>query len=207
MKWIQDITDFIFLSDAPAPADILFIPGSGHAELPEYAAQLYLRGLVPYVLPSGRYSIRKNAFFGQVSGNRIYSGNFETEWAFMRHILMANGVPDSAILREDQATYTYDNARFSRARTDSMGLTIRKALLVCQPLHARRAKTYYELAYPEADILVCPPPDAEITRENWTTTETGIHKVLGEVERCGNQFHEILCETQGIQMTEHIPIP
>ena len=39
------------------------------------------------------------------------------------------------------------------------------------------------------------------------TTETGIHKVLGEVERCGNQFHEILCETQGIQMTEHIPIP
>ena len=109
MQWIQDITDFIFLSDAPAPADILFIPGNGHAELPEYAAQLYLRGLVPYVLPSGRYSIRKNAFSGQVSGNRIYSGNFETEWAFMRHILMANGVPDSAILREDQATYTYDS--------------------------------------------------------------------------------------------------
>ncbi|MBQ9010161.1 MAG: YdcF family protein [Clostridia bacterium] len=207
MQWIQDLTDFIFLSDPPQQADLLFLPGNGHAEPAEYAAKLYLQGWIPRILPSGRYSIRRGAFSGQTSGTRIYSGSFETEWAFMHHILLENGVPDSAILREDQATYTYENALRSRALTNALGLTVRKALLVCQPMHARRARTYYELAFPETEILVCPAPGMDITRENWLSTEEGIHKVLGEVERCGNQFHEILCRHQGISMTLVHSIP
>ena len=207
MQWIHDLTDFIFLSDTPQPADILFIPGNGHAEPSEYAAQLYHQGFCPLILPSGRYSIRNGAFSGQTSGEKIYSGSFETEWDYMHAILLENGVPDSVILREDQATYTYENALCSRARTDSMGLSVRRALLVCLPIHARRARTYYELAFPEAEILVCPAPVKEITRENWLTTESGIHTVLGEVERCGNQFHEILCSLQGIPVTKPHLIP
>ena len=32
LEWIDDITRFIFLEDDPKPADILFIPGNGHAK-------------------------------------------------------------------------------------------------------------------------------------------------------------------------------
>ena len=31
LEWIDDITRFIFLQDAPQPADILFIPGNENA--------------------------------------------------------------------------------------------------------------------------------------------------------------------------------
>lgn len=194
LKWIRDITDFIFLEDAPAPADIIFIPGNGHALPSELAAQLYKSGYAPYVLPSGRYAIGTSGFAGQKSGSRIYEGEFDTEWSFMRRILTDNGVPEHAILREDEATYTYQNAIFSRKRTDEMGLHISRAIICCMPVHARRARMYYETLYPDAELLVCPAKGADVTRENWTQSETGIDTVLGEMERCGGQFHAILRE-------------
>ena len=148
LEWIDDITRFIFLQDAPQPADILFIPGNGHAEPSELAAKLFREGYAPRELPSGRYAIGKGEFAGQVSGARSYPGRYETEWAFMREVLLQNGVPDAAILREDEATYTYQNAIFSRLRTDAERIAVRRALICCMPVHARRAKMYYQTLYP-----------------------------------------------------------
>ena len=194
LQWIRDVADFIFLGDAPAPADVIFIPGNGHALPAELAAKLYSEGLAPWVLPSGRYAIGTSGFAGQLSGARRYEGPFDTEWAFMRRILLDNGVPDSAILCEDEATYTYQNAIFSRRRTDALGLRVRRALLCCMPVHARRARMYYETLFPEAELLVCPVRDAAVTRDTWMREPEGIDAVLGEMERCGKQFHDILKE-------------
>ena len=191
-EWTREIADFIFLQDEPRPADILFIPGNAFAAPSERAAALYREGFAPLVLPSGRYAIASGAFAGQQPGARSYPGTFETEWAFMRHVLVQNGVPEAAILREDEATYTYQNAIYSRRRTDALRLNIRRGIICCRSVHARRAKTYYQTLYPEASLLVCPAPDSDITRENWTRTPEGIDAVLGELERCGAQFHEIL---------------
>ena len=194
LKWIADITDFIFLEDQPKKSDVIFIPGNGHAEPSELAAKLYREGFAPYVLPSGRYAIGSTGFVGQKSGSRVYDGEFETEWAYMRHILIENGVPERAILREDEATYTYQNAINSRRRTDSEGIAVRRAILCCMPVHARRARMYYETLFPDAELFVCPVKDADITRENWMHEPAGIDRVLGEMERCGGQFHDILKE-------------
>jgi len=192
LRWIEDIASFIFLEDAPAPADVIFIPGNGHALPSELAAQLYHAGYAPRILPSGRYAIGTSGFAGQKSGSRRYEGSFDTEWAFMRHILLENGVPEKAILREDEATYTYQNAIYSRKRTDEEQLAVSRAIICCMPVHARRARMYYETLFPEAHLLVCPAKDADVTRENWTRTPQGIDAVLGEMERCGGQFHDIL---------------
>ena len=194
LEWIRDVTDFIFLEDPPQPADVIFVPGNSHAEPSELAAQLYARGLAPHVLPSGRYAIGRGEFAGQTSGARTYTGRFETEWAFMRHVLLQNGVPDAAILREDEATYTYQNAIYSRWRTDAERLSVRRGLICCMPVHARRAKMYYETLFPEAELLVCPAPGAAVTRETWLQSPEGIDAVLGELSRCGGQFSEILKE-------------
>ena len=192
LKWMKDIQDFIFLSDEPAPADVIFVPGNGHALPSELAAQLYREGFAPRILPSGRYAIGTGGFAGQKSGSRRYEGAFETEWAFMRHILMENGVPEHAILREDEATYTYQNAIYSRKRTDAEKITVSRAIICCMPVHARRCRMYYEALYPEAELLVCPAPGADITKANWLKSAEGIDTVLGEMERCGGQFHDIL---------------
>ena len=192
LQWIQDISNFIFLSDDPAPADIIFVPGNGHALPSELAAQLYLKRYAPRILPSGRYAIGTSGFAGQKSGSRHYEGEFQTEWAFMRHILIENGVPEQAILREDEATYTYQNAIYSRRRTDAEKISVSRAIICCMPVHARRCRMYYETLYPGTELLICPAPGAEITKENWLKTADGIDAVLGEMERCGGQFHDIL---------------
>lgn len=186
-RFFDCITEFIFVEHEPEAADIIFVPGGNYPDAAMHAAELYREGYASKVLPSGRYSI--------VEG-RFASDKFETEWDYLSDILMHQGVPEEAVLREDQATYTYENAIFSRKRTDALGLQIKKAILCCQAFHARRSLMYYQEQFPETDFLVCPVVTRGISRDSWYLTETGIDTVLGEVERCGGQFHEIM-RTQG----------
>ena len=101
---------------------------------------------------------------------------------------LANGVPEEAILRENQATFTYENAIFSRQVTDLHKIHVKKAILCCKTYHARRSLMYYQLLYPETVIMVCPACPDGITRENWRETETGVEAVTGEIDRIVKQF-------------------
>ena len=186
--YLNDISDFIFISDPPENADIIFIPGGSYPELPEYAAGLYKEGYAPLVLPSGRFSVKHGAFLGSRSNAELYPGPYHTEFQFMEDVLIKNGVPSGAILKEDQSQFTQQNAFFSRAVTDRNGLTIKKAIIVCKAFHARRCLTYWQLAYPETDFCVCPVSPDGITKENWFRSEKGVDRVLGELARCGNQM-------------------
>ena len=98
------------------------------------------------------------------------------------------------VLEEQQATYTYENAIFSRQVTDALGLDIRRAILCPQACHARRALLYYEICFPETEFFVCPTVTRDISRDNWFLEDEKIDVVLGELEKCGSQFHEILRE-------------
>ena len=109
-------------------------------------------------------------------------------------ILLDEGVPEASILREDQASFTYENAIFSKLLTDRLGIFPKTAILCCKSFHARRSLLYYQLLYPDTHFLVCPVTVQNITRDNWTQTPEAIDVVLGEVERCGTQFHQILRE-------------
>lgn len=185
MKFIQDITDFIFVEQKPQKADVIFIPGGEHGEIAVTGARLFREGFAPFVLPSGRYS---------KPVGRCKIPGYETEWEYMRDILVREGVPGEAILEEKQATYTYENAIFSRQVTDEMGLTVERAILCPQACHARRALLYYEILYPDTEFFVCPTVTQGISRDNWFLEDEKIDLVLGEMERCGSQFHEILRE-------------
>ena len=185
----RTISDYIFMNDTPRPSDIIFLPGNGYQEMAENAARLYHAGFAPYILPSGKFSITKGRFGGVLSESSIYAANpYETEWAFLSDVLINNGVPKSAILKEDQASYTYENALFSKHAADMAGLCIKRAILCCKNYHARRAWMYYHTVFPEADILVCPSQVDDITKENWTGSEKGIHEVMAELNRVIVQF-------------------
>ncbi len=186
MSFVDAYTDFIFLEDPPERADIIFLPGSAEGDLARHAARLWREGYAPYLLPSGKY--------GKLEGRFAGDERFATEWEYFAHILQEEGVPGSAVLREDTATFTYENALRSREVTDAAGLRIRRAILCCQAYHARRAKLYYQVCFPEAEIRVFPVATKGVTRENWYLSEEGIRTVLSEVERCGSQFGEIFLE-------------
>ena len=178
MTAIDAITRFIFVEDAPQPAEICFIPGGPGDENVLRAAALYKEGYFPLLLPSGAHTITRAA----------YEGVEPSEWAHMQRLLLQSGVPASAILREDQATYTWQNALFSRRITDALGLTVGTAILCCKAHHARRALTYYEMAYPETRFLVCPAPVPGLSRQDWHQTQSGMDAVFGEMQRFSQQM-------------------
>jgi len=200
------LTDFIFVEDEPREADIIFIPGSFRPELARRAARLYHEGYAPYILPSGKHSITidraeqseernmTEAGMAHSSAASYVSYVYDTESDFLSGILREEGVPEQAILREPEATFTWENAIYSRRVTDASHLAIRRAILCCKAFHARRSLMYYQQQFPDTEFMVCPVVVDGISRTSWYQTRLGIDTVLGEVERCGGQFHEILAD-------------
>ena len=191
-RFIRAVTDFVFVQDAPEKADVIFVPGSRKIEHAVRAAELYHARYAPYVMPSGRYATTYGAFRGVPERYRAdYPDEYETEWAFLRAVLMKNGVPEKAILREDQATYTWENALRSREVLASAGVKAETAILCCHAFHARRALLYYQAAMPDTRFIVCPTATPGYTREDWHLTPKGRDRVLGEVARLGSQVREV----------------
>lgn len=187
-EFLKQAGDFVFAENEPEQADIIFVPGNGYPQMAEKAAELYKAGLAPWVLPSGRYSVVVGKFGGVLEKAERYMGDYETEWDFLRDVLIKNGVPAEAVLKENQATFTYENAIFSRQVTDRAGLEIKKAILCCKTHHARRSLMYYQLLYPETEFMVVPVDADGITRNNWRETEDGVEAVTGEITRILKQF-------------------
>ena len=191
-RFIRAVTEFIFVEDAPEKADVILVPGSRTTEHAMRAAELYRAGYAPYVLPSGRYSTVKGCF-GEIPERyrAEYPDQYESEWDFLRTVLMKHGVPEDAILREDQATYTWENAQRSREVLAAEGVMPKTAILCCHAFHARRALLYYQAAMPSTRFLVCPAARPDYTRDTWYQTAKGRERVLGEVARLGSQVNEV----------------
>lgn len=190
-KFLEEMTNFIFLEDEPQKADVIFVPGSEEGALAKTAAKLYLEGYAPLIIPSGKYA--------KWTGHSIV-GEFETESDYFAYLMMEEGVPESAILKEREATYTYQNAINTRKLLDERGIEVKRAILCCQAYHARRSRLYYQVLFPDTEILVCPTVTKGITRDNWFKSRESADIVLGEIERCGSQFHEIVAEYGALEL-------
>ena len=185
---IDDITNFIFVSDEVEEADAIFLPGGSHPEQPEYAAELYHKRYAKWLIPSGGLSVKRDKWPGVRSKADIYNGEYQSDCEFFTDVLLKNGVPAPAIIGEDKSGHTRDNAFLSRKVVDEKGVDIKTALIVCKAFHARRCLMLYQMAFPDANIKVCPVHCYNITKDNWYKSGTGIDRVLGELARCGNQF-------------------
>ncbi len=187
---IRDITDFIFMKDEPQKSDVIFIPGTSQSAVSETAAQLYCAGYAGYVLPSGMYSPKRGKFAAEKIDKARYAGEYATDWAYCKYILVANGVPETAILREDRSTHTGENAEFSAIVLKEAGIKVERAILCCQAFHARRAFMSYAKFFPDTEILVVPTETQGIRREDWYLQEKSYRRVMSEVYKCGEYFLE-----------------
>ena len=194
--FFKEIENFIFVEDPPAPSDIIFIPGSPQPDTALKAARLYHEGYAPLIMPSGRYSVTKEGFELAEEYRDLYPGSYQTEWAFMLDVLTKAHVPREAVLKEDMAAFTWQNALFSREMADRAGLKLKSAILCCKTWHARRCLSYYQRAFPEVTFRVCPCAPDGITRENWRCTPVGIQAVTEEVGRIVYQFSLLMDEPE-----------
>lgn len=188
---IDDITEFIFVSDEPRKADLIIAVGCSFPQIPERAAELYRAGYAPLILTTGRYTYKLGHFRGVSDKREIYSAPYVTECDFYRDVLTRNGVPETAIIREDKSGYTRQNADFSRALVDEKGLKADTVLVVCRAFHARRCRIFFQSAFDKSEVLMMPVDT--FTGEDsgdWYKSEKGIKRVLGELRRCGEQVDE-----------------
>lgn len=185
---IEDISNFIFVSDEPERVDTIFLPGGSHPQQPEYAAKLYLDGYADLLVVSGGVSVKRDKWPGVRLKAEIYNGDYKSDCEFLTDVLVKNGVPANAVIGEDKSGHTHDNAFFSRKVVDEKGIDIKTAMIVCKEFHARRCFMLYQLAFPNVELRVCPVNCCGIARDNWYKSEQGIDRVLGELARCGNQF-------------------
>ena len=192
MDLIKDITDFIFISSDVERADVIFLPGGSDPALPEKAAELYKDGKAPLIAVSGRYGKQLGRFKGLAYKTDVYAGDYATEAEFYLDVLKKNGVPEKAVLCEDRAEYTYQNAKFTAELLKARGICVSSAILVCKAFHARRAYTYYRNEFPDAVIGVTPVPGFGIGPDNWYTTERGRARVAGELRRIGDQLSSLI---------------
>lgn len=188
---IKDITNFIFMDDAPEKCDIILIPGTSKSSITEKAAELYCAGYAPYVMPSGLYSSSLGRFAAENIDNPRYVGEYATDFEYCKHILMENGVPESAILREDRATNSMENAMYSAQAVKDTGIEVKRAIICCQAFHARRAFLSYACHFGDTELIVVPTATQGITRNDWFKSEKGYKKVMGEVAKCGVYFKEM----------------
>lgn len=109
---------------------------------------------------------------------------------------MDYGVREKDIWQEKQATFTYENAIYIRCLLEELGYREKdmpdKVLIVCQAFHGARSRMYFNYMFPDTEFLICPVQTQGITKTNWFRQKRGIQTVLGEMERIGTQFSEIL---------------
>jgi uncharacterized SAM-binding protein YcdF (DUF218 family) len=145
------ITEFMFFETGIEPSDVILVPGGSHPQLMERASELFHQGLAPYILPSGGSTPNVSS----------------TEWEFLRDVCVSLGVPERAILREDKASNTFENARFSWLELQQQGIRVKKAILVCKSYHTRRALLTYQVEFPQGIEFSVSP----VTDKTGTTSE------------------------------------
>ena len=191
---IKEIGDFIFVEDEPQKSNVIITVGGSFPQIAEKAAELYKSGFSEYVLAGGGVSVKTGVFAGVKDKKEIYSGDYRTECDFYEDVLIKNGVPKEAIVREDKSGHTRANAEFAAAVLKEQGIPTEKIILVCKRFHARRCLMFFQSYFPKTEILVVPADigngETNVTKDNWHTSSYGIKRVMGELARCGDQFTE-----------------
>lgn len=162
------------------PRNTVEITGAGDRVF--YAAHLYKAGKAPIIIATG--------------GGISWLGNDTPEASNMKQLLVAIGVPPSAIIEETQALNTHDNAVYTKEILEEKG--IQKALLVTSAFHMPRSV----LTFKKQNINIIPAPtDFSMTKQHWEQLQsTPQATLINSLPSAGNleQTTKVLKEYLGI---------
>lgn len=169
-------------------ADCIFVLGSHDVRVAEYAADLFLQGLAPYIIFSGG--------FGRLTADVFKKPEAE----IFANIAMAKGVPRDKIIIESKSTNTGENIQFTREVLEKKGLDFNFFILVQKPYMERRAYATFKKIWPEKEFIVRSPQISfEDYPNNEISKETLINIIVGDLQRI-NDYPEL-----GFQIFQEIP--
>jgi uncharacterized SAM-binding protein YcdF (DUF218 family) len=137
--------DYMRLVHEPRPADAILTLGSFDPKAAVHAARLWRAGLAPVIIMSGGIAHR---------GGLLETGWDKSEARVFADVAMGEGVPDEAILLDEQAQNTGHNFTYGRAVARVAGLDPHKILVVAKPYMTRRGFATGRKVWPEVKLVM-----------------------------------------------------
>ena len=128
------------------------------------AAQLYREGRVKYIVPSGGVDWE------------CPDGVTRTEAVYMKEILMSEGVPEDAIILENEATTTKENMIYATLRINrkTKFYDDKRVIIVTSENHMKRSLALAKTFLPQILEISAYPSYPETPKEEWMHTQEGL---------------------------------
>lgn len=139
---IHILWDYLCMHQDPQKADIIIGFGCYNENVARRAAQLYHEGYAPRILFTGAL------------GRNTSSMWTETEASRFARIAVSEGVPESAILKEERATNSGENLIFTRCLLEELGIPVKRVIGVQKPYMERRLYAAFPVYWPEVRVTV-----------------------------------------------------
>lgn len=188
----QVLWDYMRLDQKIEKADCIVALGCYNEDVPRRAAELYRQGYAPWVLFTGALGRNTKGMWQESEASRF------------ARIAMEEGVPESAILLEEQASNTGENLIFSRRLLEERSIPAKRILAVQKPYMERRIAAAFPVYWPDAVCTVTSPRQtlaeylAGVSRWGRTAEDT-IHMIVGDTQRIW------LYAQKGYQIPQQVP--
>lgn len=168
-------------------ADCILVLGSNDIRVAERGAELLLKNYAPLIMFSGALG-------------RLTTGWKKSEAETFADAAIKMGVPKNKILIENKSKNTGENILFAKAKFKTLGLKIKKLLVVQKPYMERRAYATIKKLWPEIIFTVTSPL---LTFEKYPNKDISlnelIHIIVGDLQRIK------LYPPKGFQTRQKIP--
>lgn len=154
--WLPAFYRYLDVSQSARPVDVIVVLGGSSGNRETYAAQLYHQDYAPKV---------------------IISGHAETMDYNIR-VIRENGVPQTALIINDHATSTYNEAQ--QVLEILVHLKADSVVIVTDRFHTRRASATYKHVFAGYNIeLTFVSPNDDFTADNWWNSNSN-HGIMLE---------------------------
>lgn len=163
MMLLANAGKFLVVEDKIQKADAIVVLSGDRGERVEKAADLYHKGY-------GKYFV--------ISGGIIY--NDVTATQLMREHALKLGVPEKAIILENRADSTYENAHFTRRVIKAY--PIHSVIVVSSNYHMKRVKMIFERDFENSGVTLyyAGAKDRYFNESNWWSTNKSIMITITE---------------------------
>lgn len=153
-------------SDPLKKADIIIVLAGEYGERVRYGVSLYKQGFADKILLSGGPIIK-------------FPGGQKITWAgLMKNYAIRLGVPENAIILQDESRSTWEDAAFSFKILQDAHIS--SAILVTSPYHSSRAYRMFKQVFKNTQIRSVPVVDSWYDSDSWWKSSKGRFQVVRE---------------------------
>ncbi len=115
-KFLEEVGNFVFMENQPEPADIIFVPETVYFIWQKKRQSFIDWGWHRWFFQVEEYSISSGKFSRVTGEAEKYNGAYQTEWEFLKDVLMKNGVPGECRFKGRRGKLLHGRMHFFREK-------------------------------------------------------------------------------------------